>query len=110
MKEKITYEDLKEHEHLFLLAPSFILKGMAKRNSNLVIKFKSSIESHLNALTDEERSKLQAILNSDVDELQKLLRQAYIQTKMKQYEILSNPKNREFIELNLNELRKLIKK
>lgn len=108
MKEKITYEDLKEHEHLFLLAPAFILNGMAKRNSNLVIKFKSAIESHLNALNDEEKSKLHAILNSDVDELQKLLRQAYIQTKIRQYEILSNPKNREFIEMNLRELRKLI--
>lgn len=108
MENGITYEDLKEHEHLFTLAPPFILKTMAKRNSNLVNKFKSTVESHLNNLTDEQRNKLDIILNSDVRELQNLLANAYIQTRIKQYEILSNPKYKEFIELNLNELRKLI--
>ncbi|WP_405305587.1 hypothetical protein [Methanobrevibacter sp.] len=108
MREKITYDDLKEHEHLFLLAPSFILGGMAKRNSNLITKFRPAVESHLNKLSDDERSKLHVILDSDIDDLQKLLRQAYIKTKIRQYAILSDPKNRDFIELNLNELRKLI--
>lgn len=108
MENKITYDDLKEHAHLFTLAPPFVLKVMAKKNSNLVIKFKSTIESHLDKLNDNQKSKLNILLNSDVDELQNLLRKAYIQTKMKQYEILSDPKNRDFIELNLDELRKLI--
>lgn len=108
MKDEITYDDLKEHEHLFTLAPAFVLKRMAGRNSNLVLKFKSTIESHLNQLNGEQKNKLHIILNSDVDDLQNLLMQAYIQTKIKQYEILANPKNREFIELNLRELRKLI--
>lgn len=110
MEDKITYDDLKEHEHLFTLAPSFVLKSMARRNSNVVAKFKPAIESHLDKLSEEQRGKLEIILNSNVEDLQNLLRQAYIQTKMKQYEILSNPRNREFIELNLNELRKLILK
>lgn len=108
MEERISYDDLKEHEHLFTLAPSFILKRMARKNSNLVDKFKSTIESHLNKLSDEQKAKLHLILDSDVDELQELLRQAYEKTRIKQYEILANPKYKEFIELNLRELRKLI--
>lgn len=108
MEERISYDDLKEHEHLFTLAPSFILKRMARKNSNLVDKFKSTIESHLNKLSDEQKAKLHIILDSDVDELQELLRQAYEKTRIKQYEILANPKYKEFIELNLRELRKLI--
>lgn len=108
MEDKISYDDLKEHEHLFTLAPSFVLKRMARKNSNLVVKFKSAIESHLNKLSDEQKSKLNVILNSEVEELQELLGQAYKRTKIKQYEILANPKYKEFIELNLNELRKLI--
>lgn len=108
MENEITFDDLKEHQHLFTLAPSFILNGMARRNSNLVKKFQPTIESHLNKLNDEQKSKLDIILNSDVDHLQGVLREAYMQTKIKQYEILSNPKNKGFIELNLNELKKLI--
>ena len=108
MKNGITYDDLKEHEHLFTLAPPFILKRMAKRNSNIVNKFSSTIEPHLNNLTEEQRDKLDVILNSEVEELHNLLMHAYMQTRIKQYEILSNPKYKEFIELNLNELRKLI--
>lgn len=107
MEGKISYDDLKEHEHLFTLAPSFVLKGMARRNSNLVEKFKSTIESHLSKLNDEQKRKLDIIVNSEVEELQELLAEAYKKTRIKQYEILANPKNREFIELNLNELRKL---
>ena len=108
MEGKITYEDLKEHQHIFTLAPAFILKGMARRNSNLVKKFQPTIESHLNKMNEGQKSKLNVILNSDVEDLQNLLKQAYIHTKLKQYQILADPKNREFIELNLNELRKLI--
>lgn len=108
MEDRITYDDLKEHEHLFTMAPSFVLKRMARRNSNVVAKFKPAIESHLDKLNDEQRRKLQIILDSDVEDLQDLLRRAYVQTRLKQYEILSNPRNRGFIELNLNELRKLI--
>ena len=110
MKDEITYDDLKQHEHIFTLAPFFVLKMMAKKNSNLVRKFQTTIESHLDKLDEEQKTKLNLILESDVDHLQKLLRQAYEQTKLKQYELLSDPKNKEFIELNLNELRKLILK
>ncbi len=105
---KITYDDLKEHQHIFTLAPAFVLSGMARRNSNLVKKFQPTIESHLNRMNEEQKSKLDIILNSDVEELQNLLMQAYLNTKLKQYKILADPKNREFIKLNLNELRKLI--
>ena len=101
MEERISYDDLKEHEHLFTLAPSFVLKRMARKNSNLVDKFKSTIESHLNKLNDEQKRKLHVIVNSDVDDLQELLRQAHENTRIKQYEILANPKYKEFIELNL---------
>lgn len=108
MTDKISYDDLKEYQHLFTLAPSFVLKRMAKKNSNLVAKFRQSIESHLSKLDDEQKIKLDLILNSDVDDLQSLLAEAYLKTKMKQYEILANPKYKDFIELNINELKKII--
>ena len=108
MDEKITYEDVKEYENLFMLAPSFLLERFARKNTNLVSKFKSQIQSHLNNLDDVQRAKLNVILNSDVDELQAVMEEAYKKSGVKQYRVLANPKYNGFIENNLNELKKII--
>ena len=108
MSDKITYDDVREYENLFMLAPSFILERFAKRNSNIVSKFKSQIQSHLNNLTDEQRKKLDLILETPTSELQGIMNEAYMKTNIKQNRILANPNYKEFIENNLAEIRKLI--
>lgn len=108
MNDEITYEDIKDYETLFTLAPSFLLERFARKNKNLVLKFKPTIESHLSNLTDEQKNKLDLILNADVDELQSMLHEAYMKSNKKQYEILANPKYKQFIELNLGEIRKIV--
>lgn len=109
MDDKITYEDVREYEKLFTLAPSFLLERFARKNSNLVLKFKSAIESHINRLTDEQMRKLNIMLESDVEDLQSVMHEAYTKTRIKQYKVLANPKYKDFIEYNLDEIRKLIK-
>lgn len=108
MDDKITYEDVKEYEGLFVMAPSFILEMFARRNTNLVSKFKSQIQYYFNNLDETQLAKLWIILNSDVDELQAVMGEAYRRRGLKQYEILANPKYSGFIEDNLNELKKII--
>ena len=108
MVEKITINDVEEYAHLFSLAPSFILERMAKKNSNIVHKFQSSIQSYIDSLTDEQRNKFEILLNSDIAELQALMHEAHRITNKKQYKILANPQHRDFIEKNLAELRKMI--
>lgn len=108
MRDKITYEDIERYQKLFAFAPAFLLEGMAKKNSNLVLKFHSHIAAHLEKLTDHEKDMLNIILNSDIDDLQKMMGEAFKKTNMKQYQILANPKYREFVELNINELRKIL--
>ena len=108
MDEKITYEDVIEYQHLFSLMPSFLLERMAKKNSNLVKKFESSIRSHLDKLNATQKNKLNIILASEVEELQELMHETYSKTNKKHFKILANPKYREFIELNLEELKKII--
>lgn len=108
MDDKITYKDVLEYQHLFSLAPPFLLERMAKKNSNLVDKFKSNIQSHMDTLNDDQKNKLVVILNSDVEDLQRILGDAYAKTNKKQFRILANPKYRGFIEKNLTELRKMI--
>lgn len=108
MEEKITYEDVEEYKSLFTLAPPFILEGFAKKNSNLIGKFKSGVENYLDDLNDEERKKLNMILASDIDYLQEVMAEAYEKTEIKQFQILSNPSYKEFIEINFEELRNMI--
>jgi hypothetical protein len=108
MDEKITCDDVLQYLHLFTLAPPFLLERMAKKNSNLVSKFKSKIESTINNMSDGELNKLNIILNMDIGDLQALMEEAYRKTNKKQFKILANPKYKDFIKLNLNELRKLI--
>ena len=95
------------YQHLFKLAPAFLIERMAKKNSNMVSKFNSQISSHMQRLTDDQKDKLDIILNSDVDDLQDLMRDAFEKSGLKQFKVLANPEYREFVELNLNEIRKM---
>ena len=107
-ENKITYEDIREFEGLFTLAPPFILKSFARKKTNFVLKFKSKAQEFVDGLSDEQLEKLNIILNTDTDELQSVMNDAYEKSGKKQYKILADPKNKEFIELNLNELGNLI--
>jgi len=106
--EKITYRDVEQYEKLFSLTPSFLLERFAKKNTNLVLKFESKVKNHMANLSDEQKNKLDILLNSDVDELQEVMNEAYLHSNKKQYKILANPKYKDFIEHNLNELRKMV--
>ena len=106
--EKITYRDVKQYEKFFSLTPSFLLERFAKKNTNLVLKFESKVKNHMANLSDEQKNKLDILLNSDVDELQEVMNEAYLHSNKKQYKILANPKYKDFIEHNLNELRKMV--
>ena len=108
MEDKITYEDVKEYHYLFTMAPSFVLEMMARKNSNLVLKFKSTIQSYMDNLDDVQKNKLDIILNSDVDELQSVMDEAYRKTGKRQYQILANPKYKDFIQSNISEIKELI--
>ena len=108
-EEKITYADVEEYQSLFTLAPSFLLETFAKRNTNLVLKFKSIIGSYMDSLTDIQQEKLDIILSTDIDELQKIMNEAYQRTNIKQYKVLANPNYKQFINDNLDEIRSLLK-
>ena len=107
-EEKITYDDVRQYEKFFTLTHSFLLERWAKKNTNLVSKFESKIESFLNRMDDNKRNKLHAVLNSDIDELQRIMKEAHERTNKKQYKILANPKYKQFIEENLKEIEKMV--
>lgn len=106
--DKITYDDVREYETLFTLAPSFLLETFAKRGTNLVSKFKSQVDFYLNTLTAEQKHKLDLILASDIDELQMIMQESYKKTGIKQFAILANPAYKVFIKDNLDEIRSML--
>ena len=107
-EDMITYDDIKEYESLFTLTPSLLLERFAKRNTNLVSKFNSKIQAKLDSLTEIQRKKLIIVLESDIEELQAMMNDAFIRSNIKQYKILANPEYREFIKTNLDEIRKMV--
>lgn len=108
-EEKITYEDFREYEFVFGKVPSLLLGTMIRRNANLVGKFESVIKSKLTKLNEKQKKQLNMVLNADVSELQKVLKEGYEKTGKKQYKQLSEPKAAKFITKNIIELKKLIK-
>ena len=105
--ETLTYDDIKEYEHLFTMAPPFVLELMIKRNVNLVDKFRPTIVKYMEELTPQQKQKLTHILSADTERLQKLMFLAYKKTGKKQYYTLANPANRDFVEMNINGIRQL---
>lgn len=108
MSDKLTCDDVVKYEHIVSKVPSFLLGRMTKRNSNLVGKFESQIKPRLENISGERKRLLDIILSSDVAELQQVMAEAYERTGKKQFKILSESKNAEFIERNLDEVRKLL--
>ncbi len=107
-EDKITLDDVMMYESLFTIAPSILLGTMIRRKANLVKRFSSQIEHYLANLDNEQKYKLDLILNSEVEDLQEVLAQAYRKTHKKQFKQLSDPKAREFIVLNLSYLKKIL--
>ena len=107
-EEKISYKDVQEYEKFFTLIPPFLLERFAKKNTNIVLKFKSRIESFMANMSENQKNKLDLVLNSDIDELQRIMGEAYSLSNKKQYKILANPKYKQFIVDNLDEVRKMV--
>ena len=106
MDEKITLEDILPYQRYVSKVPAFALKRMARRKSNLVSKFESQIKSRLGNMSHHQRHLLNIALNSEVSDLQNLMGEAFKKTGKKQFKILADSKNAEFIRKNLDELEK----
>ncbi|WP_295721912.1 hypothetical protein [uncultured Methanobrevibacter sp.] len=106
--EELGYEDVKVYEKLFTIAPAFVIERMLKKNHNFVSKFKPTIKAHLTSLNEEEKAKLDIIFKKDIEELQAIMKEAYIKTNKKQFKVLSDPKYKQAIKSNLDELKKMV--
>ena len=88
--------------------PPFVINSYISKDINAVKEFENPIKDQSAKLTDKDILKVRKIIYMPVPELQKILNELYLITNMEQLKILSEPKAEHLIELNLNELRKIL--
>ncbi|MGZ7117914.1 MAG: hypothetical protein ACXVHS_10815 [Methanobacterium sp.] len=112
LNEKLDLE-IKEEEIGGLLRtlkrfPPFLVNSYISKDINAVKEFKDPIKEHTAQLTDKDIFKIRKILEIPVSDLQDLLNELYLITNLEQLRILAEPRARPFIELNLEELKKIL--
>ncbi len=105
---EITHKDVIDMMDLFTRVPPLLLKLVIKRNSNVVRSFQDRIEDYKTTLSQEELEKIRVITRMPVEELQKILINAYQETQQVQLKILADPNAQPFITKNLQELGEII--
>jgi hypothetical protein len=75
---------------------------------NAVESFKDQIKEYKSQLTEEDKEKIRRIIEMPIPELQNLLNECYLKTKLEQFKILADPKAEQFLTVNVQELKKVL--
>lgn len=104
VEEKIIYQVLRTIEAV----PPFVVQKYVSLNINTVEEFDNKIKQYKSELSDEDLSKIRKIVETPAEELQIVLGKIYLKTNMEQFKIISEPEAKPLIELNLQELKKIL--
>lgn len=104
VKDKDIWRVLRTVEQM----PPVVINKYVSMNINAAYEFKSQIEEYKDKLTDEDLLKIRKIIETPVIELQNLLNELYLETKLEQFKILAEKEARPLIELNLEELKRIL--
>ena len=105
---KITDLDVLQLMDQFTRVPPLLLKIAISGNSNVVTTFRGKIEEYKENLSQEDLWKIKKVVEMPTDELQDILKSAYLHSNQEQLKILSDRKAKPFIEKNLSELEKIL--
>lgn len=105
---EVTEEDVIGLMDQFTKVPPLLLKMVVSGNSNVVNSFQGQIEGYKDKLSPEEMGKIKKVLGMPVEDLQEILKRAYLETKQEQLKILADPKAKPFLEKNLHALDRIL--
>jgi len=88
--------------------PPVVVNKYVTMNINAVEEFESQIKEYKAKLTRKDLLKIKEISEMPVPELQKVLNNLYLETKLEQFKILAEPEAKPLIELNLKELKRVL--
>ena len=88
--------------------PPFVINRYVSSDIDAVKEFDQAIEENTSQLTDDDLSEIRRIIEIPIPELHNILNELYLITKLEQFKILADPKAGKFIEINLEELKKIL--
>ncbi len=104
LNEKDVWKALRAVEHM----PPYAIKKYITLNINAVDEFEVRIKDYTDKLSEDELLTIKRITEMPVPELQNILHNLYLETKLEQFQVLAEPEARSLIELNIRELKKLL--
>lgn len=104
IEEKVIYKVLRTIEQV----PPFVVNKYVSLNINAVEEFDDRINKYKKELSEDDLSKIRKLIETPVEELQDILSKMYSKTKMEQFKILAEPEAKPLLELNLQELKKIL--
>ncbi len=104
LKENDVWKVLRTVEQL----PPFTVNKYVSLNINAVEEFEDQVKEYKAHLAREDLLKIKKIIEMPVPELQNILNNLYLETNMEQFKILSEPEARPLLELNIQELKRVL--
>jgi hypothetical protein len=104
----ITGENIGRLLKLLEKFPPFVVNAYISKDINAVKEFENQIKEQTAHLTEEDLLKVKKIIEMPIPELQSILNELYGITNMEQLKILAEPRAEPLIELNLNELKRVL--
>ncbi len=104
VKQKDMWRILRAVEQM----PPFAVNQYVSGNINGVEWFEDQILNYKSKLDDDDLLKIRKVVETPVDELQKVMEKLYEVTTLEQFKILAQPDAEELITINLQEFKKIL--
>ena len=104
LNEKDVWKALRAVEHM----PTYALNKYITLNINAVDEFEVRIKDYTDKLSEDDLQTIKRIIETPVPELQNILNNLYLETKLEQFKVLAEPEAKPLIELNIKELKKVL--
>ncbi len=105
---RVNEKDIYKILHTVEQIPPFVVNKYVSLNINVVEEFDERIYEYKKELTKDDLFKIRKIIETPIEELQMLLNKLYLETKMEQFKILAGPDAKTLIEMNLQELKRIL--
>jgi hypothetical protein len=104
LDEKDVWKALRAVEHM----PPYAIKKYITLDINAVDEFEVRIKDYTKELSNKDLLIIKRIIEMPVPELQNILHNLYLETKLEQFQVLAEPEAKPLIDSNIKELKKLL--
>lgn len=88
--------------------PPFLINSYISKDINAITEFESQIKDYKNQISADNLENIRKVMEIPISEFQNILNEFYMKTGMEQFKILANPDAKDFLTMNLQELKKIL--